>query len=78
MKTVVNLNDEERLFIKRLLSETREQFAQAFRDLAKSDTKKDRRKFIAYSITLAELVTPKLSQKDFDMLVARVEEGGEK
>lgn len=59
MKTVINLNEEEQQFIRGLLSDTREQFAQAFRDLAKSESKKDRRKFVAYRVTLTELIVPR-------------------
>lgn len=59
MKITVNLNEEQQQFIKSLLSDTREQFATAFRQLAASDTRKDRRKFIAYWITLSELIVPR-------------------
>ena len=55
MKIVINLNEEEQQFIRGLLSDTREQFAQAFRDLAKSESVKGKRKFASDWISLAEL-----------------------
>lgn len=59
MKITVNLNEEQQQFVKTLLRDTREQFAQAFRELATSNSKKDRRKFTAYWITLSELIVPR-------------------
>ncbi len=56
MKTTINLNEEQRQQIASLLTDTFEQFTQAFRELANDDTRKSRRKFVAYWCTLADLV----------------------
>ena len=68
MKYVVRMSEEQRLFIEGLLSETREQFAQSFRQIAASTTQKGCRKFAAYWLTLAELA--------FRKNVVTDEEGG--
>lgn len=59
MKAVVNMSQEQRQFLKGLLSDTKENFKKAFLDLANSPSKKDQRKFVAYWTTLAELACRK-------------------
>jgi hypothetical protein len=51
----VKANEEDRQFIVGLLRETREDFRRTFNELAKSGTKKDKRKFASYWCNLAEL-----------------------
>lgn len=59
MKTVVNLNEEQRKFINDLLKETQKEFREAFLEMAKSDVKKDRRRFVGHYLTLTELLLQK-------------------
>ncbi len=55
MKTVVNISDEQREFIKGILNESREQFKKSFLEMACSDSPKRRDKFVAHYTLLAEL-----------------------
>ena len=55
MKTVSNMSEEQRQFIAALLSDTKDDFVRAFRDLAKSESVKGKRKFASDWISLAEL-----------------------
>ena len=71
MKYVVNMTKEQRQFIVALLSETKDDFVRAFRDLSKSDSIKGKRKFASDWISLAELAFAKA--EDY----VKVEEGGE-
>ena len=59
-KTIISLSDEQSSLINKLLSDTSQQFATAFRELATSNSIKDRRVFITYWVTLSELVLPKV------------------
>jgi len=59
MKYVINMTEEQRQFIVALLSETKDDFVHAFRDLSKSDSIKGKRKFASDWISLAELAFPK-------------------
>lgn len=56
MNSPVSLNDEQRQQIAAMLTDTLSQFCQAFRELANDDSRKSRRKFVAYWCTLADLV----------------------
>lgn len=71
MKYVVRMSEEQRQFIVSLLSETKDYFVHAFRDLAKSGSIKGKRKFASDWISLAELVFAKAEEDD------KPEEGGE-
>lgn len=56
MKTVVYITEEQRQFLEELLTETREQFARSFRELANNcNSKKDHRKLVAYWSTVADI-----------------------
>ena len=64
MKYVVRMSEEQRQFIVALLSETKDDFVRAFRDLSKSDSIKGKRKFASDWISLAELVFAKAGEDD--------------
>ena len=56
MKTVVNITEEQRQFLEGLLTETREQSARSFRELANNcNSKKDHRKLVAYWSAIADI-----------------------
>lgn len=55
MKTVVNINAESVQFIQGILSETRDEFRQAFIELSKEKGVKSRRQFTSHWCDLAEL-----------------------
>lgn len=55
MKTVVDVNAESIQFIQGILSETRDEFRQAFIDLSKEKGAKNRRQFISHWCALTEL-----------------------
>lgn len=59
MKTVVNINAESVQFIQGILSETRDDFRQAFIELSKEKGAKNRRRFSSLWCALAELVVPR-------------------
>ncbi len=62
MKYVVRMSEEQRQFIVALLSETKDDFVRAFRDLAKSGSIKGKRKFASDWISLAELAFAKAEE----------------
>lgn len=64
MKYVVRMSEEQRQFIVALLSETKDDFVRAFRDLAKSGSIKGKRKFASDWISLAELAFAKAENED--------------
>ena len=57
------LTHDQAQFIHGLLSETREEFRKAFLEIAKSDNRKDRRKFVALYANLHDFVMPKPMQQ---------------
>ena len=59
MKTVVNLSEDDRKFIEGLLNDTKDDFARAFREIAKSETLKGKRKLVSHWLQLAELLHAK-------------------
>ena len=59
---------EQAQFIHGLLSETREDFRKAFLEIAKSDNRKDRRKFVALYANLHDFIMPKHQQEKGDEL----------
>ena len=59
MKTVLNMCEEDRQFLINLLRDTRDYFGRAFKDLAKVDTLKGKRKFTSQWCILAELAFAK-------------------
>lgn len=63
MKITVNLTEEQRQFIEGLLSDTQQQFADAFRDMANDKSAKSRRKFVGHWISLTELTARKHIEK---------------
>jgi hypothetical protein len=65
------MTEEQRQFIVALLSETKDDFVRAFRDLSKSDSIKGKRKFASDWISLAELAFTKSEEND------KPEKGGE-
>lgn len=55
MKKVCNMSFEDRQFVLKLLHATKDDFERAFQDLAKSDSIKGKRRFVANWCELAEL-----------------------
>lgn len=72
MKAVITLNDELRQSIELLLEDTQHEFEKSFRELSVSKSTKDKRRFVSYWLTLAELITRNQSQTPFDSFVKQI------